>query len=135
MNKHETSRKLKVPLNKILKLKVYNTLGSHKLAKHGTLGIRFALWAPNAHSVSVVGNFNSWDSSQHIMKRNKKLNVWTLFIPNLMEDELYKYEITTYEGKKLLKSDPYAFYSELRPNTATKIINLKGYPRMMKSTI
>lgn len=127
MNKHKFPRKIKVDLSRLPQLKIYDILGSHKSSVKGVSGVRFTVWAPNASSVSVAGSFNNWDGSNHIMKRTKGLNVWTLFIPGLLEGDIYKYEITAADGRKFLKADPYAFYSELRPNTASKLIDLTGY--------
>jgi len=119
--------KLKVNLNKLLDLKNYNIFGSHVTTLHGTSGVRFTLWAPHAKAVHVVGDFNNWSGIQHIMKLNSKLNIWTIFIPNLKAQDIYKYEITTASGIKQVKSDPYAYYSELRPNTASIVTDLDSF--------
>ena len=88
----------------------------------------FAVWAPNALRVSVVGNFNHWDGRQHPLRVRGSTGVWEIFIPGLREGELYKFEIkgriTNYLG---LKSDPYGFYSELRPKTASIVYDLDRY--------
>jgi 1,4-alpha-glucan branching enzyme len=117
----------KLNLNQISKLKSYKIFGSHETTVKGVKGIRFILWAPNAKEIKIVGNFNNWSGNDHIMKSNSKLNLWSLFIPGLSAEDIYKYEITTLDGRKLLKADPYAFYSELRPDTASKISNLNNY--------
>lgn len=107
--------------------RAYNMLGAHLLTIQQVTGVRFAVWAPNALSVSVVGDFNSWDGSLHQMERIKQSGIWVLFIPGLEEGDLYKYKITTPEHKTLLKADPYAFFSEKRPNTASVVQGLAKY--------
>lgn len=105
----------------------YKMLGAHVVTINGVKGVRFAVWAPNALSVSVVGDFNQWDGSQAVMKRIKHSGIWGLFIPGLKEGFLYKYEIKTTTNEMILKADPYAFYSERRPNTASIIYQLDTY--------
>ncbi len=104
----------------------YLKLGAHRVKMNRIWGVHFALWAPNAISVKVVGDFNSWQGEEHEMAIEK--GIWCLFIPYLEEGELYKYEILTGAGERILKADPYAFYSELRPQTASIIYSLEGYP-------
>ncbi|MCA1032506.1 1,4-alpha-glucan branching enzyme [Bacillus timonensis] len=101
--------------------------GAHLLDDMNISGTRFCVWAPHAAKVSVVGNFNKWQGTHHKMKKVNNEGIWTLFIPELTEGELYKYEITTAGGRTLIKSDPYAFYSETRPNTASIIYHMDGY--------
>ncbi|MFL0269915.1 1,4-alpha-glucan branching protein GlgB [Candidatus Clostridium radicumherbarum] len=127
MKFNKSRRKLKVNLNKMPQLKIYNFFGSHITTLNGTPGVRFTLWAPHAKAVSVVGSFNNWCGMQHIMKLKKNLNIWTLFVPYIKANEIYKYEITTASGKKLLKADPYAYCSELRPNTASVVTDLASF--------
>ncbi|WP_010273703.1 1,4-alpha-glucan branching protein GlgB [Paenibacillus senegalensis] len=105
----------------------YRLLGAHLAEVDDLHGVQFAVWAPNARSVKVVGDFNGWEGSQHVMQRSSELGVWSLFIPGLEQGTLYKYEIETPQGEKQLKADPYAFYSELRPNTASIVWSLDGY--------
>ncbi|RSL30592.1 1,4-alpha-glucan branching protein GlgB [Salibacterium salarium] len=105
----------------------YQLLGSHKDTQHGIPGIRFAVWAPNAKQVSVVGMFNNWDGRQHPMKKWNKEGIWYAFIPGLETGMMYKYEILTAHGHLSLKSDPYAFSSEQRPHTASIIYPLDHY--------
>lgn len=93
----------------------------------GRNGVRFCLWAPHAKLVSVVGDFNNWDGSGHIMKYHEGHGVWSIFIPELLQDAVYKYEITTARGEKILKADPYGFYAELRPKSASKVHDLNSY--------
>lgn len=101
----------------------YELLGSH-LVKGGVL---FRTWAPNAKKVAVVGDFNGWDRNKHQMSLINNEGVWEIFIPDVEEFASYKYAIKTKSNRYVLKSDPYAFHSELRPNTASKVYNLKGY--------
>lgn len=105
----------------------YAMLGAHLVEENGQAGVRFAVWAPNAERVSVVGDFNSWNGDAHPMKRQPASGIWALFIPGLGEGTIYKYEIRTYSGQLILKADPYAFYAEVKPRTASKVVNLKGY--------
>lgn len=105
----------------------YLKFGAHQVKLNGVTGVHFALWAPNAFTVRVVGNFNHWQGNRHEMLRREG-GVWTLFIPGLGEGELYKYEIVTPGGETYLKADPYAFYGEQRPDTASIVYSLSGYP-------
>jgi 1,4-alpha-glucan branching enzyme len=120
-------KKIRVNLSKIHKFRSYDIFGSHETIIAGVKGVRFALWAPNAVEVTIAGSFNNWSGDLHKMKKNKKLGIWTFFIEGLKAGDIYKYEIVTPAGKKILKSDPYAFYSELRPNTASKVTVLHNY--------
>ncbi|MFY9295270.1 MAG: 1,4-alpha-glucan branching protein GlgB [Caldicoprobacterales bacterium] len=104
----------------------YLKFGAHRIRLNDTWGVHFALWAPNASQVRIVGDFNSWEGHRHIMEYRKG-EVWELFIPNLDVGEIYKYEIITSKGDNVLKADPFAFYSELRPNTASIVYSLDGY--------
>ncbi|AQX53397.1 1,4-alpha-glucan branching enzyme [Priestia flexa] len=105
----------------------YKLFGAHKLTINSTEGVRFSVWAPNASAVSIVGDFNEWNGLNHRLERLNSEGIWTIFIPYLEENMIYKYEITTRDGTKLLKADPYAFHSEVRPHTASKIYYLEGY--------
>ena len=99
--------------------RAYDTLGSHPLEIEGVSGVLFAVWAPNAERVSVVGNFNRWDGRVHPMFVHGTSGVWELFIPSVSPDSLYKYEIRNRDsGEILLKTDPYATWYELRPANA-----------------
>lgn len=106
---------------------IYKKLGAHRMIINNISGVYFAVWAPNAKRVSVVGNFNNWDGRRHPMRVLGGAGVWELFIPGLQEGELYKYEIKTKEGTVLVKSDPYGYFSEVRPKTASIVCNLEGY--------
>ncbi|KUO50436.1 MAG: glycogen-branching enzyme [Desulfitibacter sp. BRH_c19] len=105
----------------------YCSFGAHLYFQNGIPGVKFTVWAPNAREVRVVGDFNGWYGNNHVMETEYGSGVWTIFIPGITHGALYKYEIHTYMGEILLKSDPYAFYSEYRPNTASKVYSLDGY--------
>ena len=93
----------------------YTFMGGHLVAENGVQGARFAVWAPNAQRVSVVGDFNNWDGRRHPMEKMPQSGIWALFVPGLEEGDLYKYEILTKEGHLLLKADPFAFWAEKSP--------------------
>lgn len=105
----------------------YKLLGAHVLSETDFQGVRFAVWAPHAKQVSVVGNFNNWNGYQNQMERIEHSGIWILFVPELSEGANYKYEVTGPDGHKELKADPYAFYTELRPDTASVIYELNNY--------
>jgi len=91
-------------------------------------GINFAVWAPNAQRVSVIGPFNDWDNRTHAMQRRAESGIWEIFIPNLPQGAEYKYSIRSTElGYEIDKADPYAFYADLRPNTSSRVWQLEGY--------
>lgn len=103
---------------------IYKKLGSHFSEENGKKGVFFAVWAPNAVQVYVIGTFNGWNETANPMQLQKKSGIFTTFIEGLCEGELYKYLIITPEGKKLYKADPFANYSEMRPGTASCITDL-----------
>jgi len=105
----------------------YQFMGAHISKEKGVSGVRFTLWAPNAQEVRVVGDFNEWQGQSHIMRRVPKSGIWILFIPKLTAGVIYKYEIHTTSGQRLLKADPYAFYAQLRPDTASVVCDLHTY--------
>lgn len=90
-------------------------------------GISFGVWAPNAQRVSVVGDFNSWDGRRHVMRSLGNSGIWEIFVPGLQTGQNYKFEVKLKNGALLEKCDPYAFYAEVRPKTASKIYDLSGY--------
>jgi 1,4-alpha-glucan branching enzyme len=102
----------------------YEKLGAHLLEHDGVAGVNFAVWAPNARRVSVVGSFNQWDGRRHPMRRRSASGIWELFLPGAASGDLYKFEIKTQAGELLRKADPYAFSAELRPDTASKVAAL-----------
>lgn len=106
---------------------IYNKLGAHPMTLQGVKGVLFAVWAPNAMRVSVVGDFNQWDGRRHLMRNLNNSGIFELFIPDLLEGEIYKFELKVKGGLVILKSDPYANYAELRPNNASKIWDLSNY--------
>jgi len=107
----------------------YEKLGAHLVESDGQRGTRFAVWAPNAERVSVIGDFNGWDASRHPMSlRHAEAGIWECFIPGIGQGALYKYAVTSkVEGHRGEKSDPYAFFSEVRPRTASIVWDLGGY--------
>ena len=107
--------------------KTYEFMGAHKVKRGGTEGYIFRVWAPHAVSVSVVGDFNGWNDEADRMEKLIDDETFELFIPGLKEYDVYKYSITTRDGRKLLKADPYAFHAETPPATASKLYDLDGY--------
>ncbi len=106
----------------------YRMLGAQSVQNAGIAGIRFAVWAPNAERVSVVGDFNRWDGRTHPMKVHHASGVWELFIPQLPPDSLYKFEIRNrHSGEILIKTDPYANRYEMRPGTAALTSAISNY--------
>ncbi len=106
---------------------IYEKLGAHPMTIRGTEGTYFAVWAPNAARVSVVGDFNLWDGRRHPMCKLKESGIFELFIPGVKAGETYKYEIKTKSRLPMLKADPYANGAELRPNTASVVRDLTGF--------
>ena len=104
--------------------RIYEKLGAHVTTHEGSCGVSFAVWAPNAKSVSVVGNFNEWNGTRHPMRLRGTSGVWELFIPGLREGELYEYEVKS--GRRtFLKADPYAFAMEVPPETSSIVFKSK----------
>jgi 1,4-alpha-glucan branching enzyme len=106
---------------------IYYKLGAHPGELDGLRGTRFAVWAPNAERVSVVGPFNFWDGRKHAMQVRGGSGIWELFIPDLGPGTLYKYEIRTRAGQAVLKADPYGFAMELRPGNSSIVASLDGH--------
>jgi 1,4-alpha-glucan branching enzyme len=106
----------------------YERLGAHRRQCLDREGVCFTVWAPNAYRVSVVGNFNHWDGRQHPMRCHPGIGVWEIFIPDLSLGEPYKFEILTKNGVLLpLRTDPYGFQFEVRPNTAAIVSDISGF--------
>ncbi|MFE8703291.1 1,4-alpha-glucan branching enzyme [Cytobacillus sp. FJAT-54145] len=105
----------------------YDLFGAHIITLDGVIGTRFCVWAPNAVSVTLIGDFNDWNGEGYSFKKVNKEGVWTLIVNGDMQGSIYKYEIDTLNGEKLVKADPFAFYSEVRPNTASVVYSLEGY--------
>lgn len=106
---------------------IYEKMGANPMTINGVEGVLFAVWAPNAVSVSVVGDFNLWDGRRDLMRRLGDSGVFELFVPALKEGEIYKYEIHNKGGSIVLKSDPYGHYAELRPHTASIVWDNEKY--------
>lgn len=124
---YELSRKALTDFTKGINYKVYDLLGSHVCEVNGVLGTRFAVWAPNAVRVSVVGDFNNWDGRIHQMRKDYESGVFDLFIPGVYKGAIYKYEIKFKGGLTGLKSDPYAYEWELRPANATVVSDISDF--------
>ncbi|MGL5078448.1 MAG: GlgB N-terminal domain-containing protein, partial [Waterburya sp.] len=106
--------------------RIYEKLGAHPTKLDGVTGVYFALWAPNARNVSLLGDFNSWDGRKHQMRKGSS-GIWELFIPELTAGTAYKYEVKNWDGHIYEKSDPYGFQQEVRPKTASIVANLDTY--------
>ncbi|MCH5252092.1 MAG: 1,4-alpha-glucan branching protein GlgB [Lachnospiraceae bacterium] len=106
---------------------IYEKLGAHPMTIQGVSGTYFAVWAPNARAVSVVGDFNQWDNRLHPMKKLADAGIYELFIPGVGCGELYKYEILGNTGKRVMKADPFGNYAEKRPHTASIVWDLERY--------
>jgi 1,4-alpha-glucan branching enzyme len=100
---------------------LYEKLGAHVREIDGVHGVAFAVWAPSARSISVVGDFNSWDGRLHPMRSLGPTGIWELFVPDVSEGSRYKYEIRAQDGSLLLRADPYAFAAEVPPQTASVV--------------
>jgi len=108
-------------------LRLWEALGAHPVEHEGVRGVRFAVWAPNARRVSVVGDFNAWDGRRHVMRARGATGVWEIFAPGVGEGARYKYEIRGRDGATLpLKADPVGFGSEHPPSTASIVRDLSG---------
>lgn len=106
----------------------YDKFGAHPRSIDGVAGVHFAVWAPNAQRVSVIGPFNEWDTRAHPMQRRGEVGVWEIFIPNLPIGMVYKYNILSqFMGYAVDKSDPYGFFAEVRPHTGSRIWDLEQY--------
>lgn len=106
--------------------RIYEKLGAHLMEVNGVKGVYFAVWAPSARNVSILGDFNLWDGRKHQMRKGVS-GIWELFIPELGVGERYKYEIKNWEGHPYEKSDPFGFYQEVRPKTASIVADLDSY--------
>jgi 1,4-alpha-glucan branching enzyme len=106
---------------------IYYKLGAHPTVLDGLDGTRFAVWAPNAERVSIVGPFNLWDGRRHAMQGRALSGIWELFIPGVGPGTAYKYEVRTRSGRTFLKADPYGFAMQLRPDNCSIVASLEGY--------
>lgn len=105
---------------------IYKKMGAHEVTKNGKRGVYFAVWAPHAVNVSVIGEFNDWDETKDKMKRGEPLGIYTCFVPEAKKGDLYKFCIETQAGEKIYKADPFANYAELRPGTASRITDISN---------
>ena len=105
---------------------IYKKLGAHLVQDGKQKGVYFAVWAPHAQAVSVVGEFNEWDTEANPMKREEPLGIYTRFLTSAKKGDLYKYCIETYSGEQIFKADPYANYAELRPGTASRVTDIEN---------
>ncbi len=106
---------------------LYDKMGAHPLEIDGVTGVAFAVWAPNAKRVSLIGDFNNWDGRVYPMRSMGASGIWELFVPGLDQGGLYKYEIKTNSDELRIKTDPFAFSMELRPGSASVVWNLNNY--------
>ena len=106
---------------------IYEKMGAHEAEIDGQKGVYFAVWAPNAKYVNVIGSFNNWDIFQDNMERISEGGIFALFIPGAKIGDMYKYVITTSDDRKLYKADPYGNYSQLRPDNASIVTDLSGF--------
>jgi len=108
--------------------RIWEKLGSHPVTVNGVVGYNFAVWAPNARRVSIVGDFNAWDGRRHPMRKHEGLGIWELFIPGLHTWQNYKYELLPSSGDiYLLKVDPFAFHVEVPPKTAARLYDVTDF--------
>ncbi len=114
--------------------RLWEKLGAQRICHEGVAGVAFAIWAPHADRVAVVGDFNGWDGRRHGMRKRIDSGIWEIFIPDLTVGERYKYELTGPRGERLpLKADPFGFGSEMRPGTASVVEALDELPRFERA--
>lgn len=106
---------------------LYNKLGAHPMTVDEEEGVYFAVWAPNAAAVSIVGDFNEWDENATSMERLEPLGIYQIFLTGIKVGDIYKYCVTAQDGKKTLKADPYGFQAELRPNNASVVADISDF--------
>ena len=106
---------------------LYNKLGAHPMTVDEEEGVYFAVWAPNAAAVSIVGDFNEWDENATPMERLDPLGIYQIFLTGIKVGDIYKYCVTAQDGKKTLKADPYGFQAELRPNNASVVADISDF--------
>lgn len=106
---------------------LYNKLGAHPMTVDEEKGVYFAVWAPNAAAVSIVGDFNEWDENATPMERLEPLGIYQVFLTGIKVGDIYKYCVTAQDGKKTLKADPYGFQAELRPNNASVVADISDF--------
>ena len=106
---------------------IYKKLGAHLTTRNRKKGVYFAVWAPNAQAVSVVGDFNEWEDSADPMEKVGPIGVWEVFVPGAKLGDLYKFCIRTMDGREIYKADPYANWSEMRPGTASRVADITKF--------
>ena len=106
---------------------IYEKLGAHLTEINGHAGVSFAVWAPSAQRVSVVGDFNSWDGRTHQMRKRIEAGIWEIFVPGVAESAHYKYELRSCFGNVVLKSDPFSFFGQHGVQTASLVFNLDRF--------
>ena len=106
---------------------IYKKLGAHLVSDGDVEGVYFAVWAPNAKEVSVVGDFNCWNASANLLTCQNSVGIYTGFIQNVREYDLYKFCITSKEGEQILKTDPFGNYAEVRPGNASKVVDISDF--------
>ena len=106
---------------------IYKKMGAHPMTLDGHKGVYFAVWAPNAKGVSVIGEFNDWEEDADPMTKVGEIGVFECFVPDAQVGQLYKFYITTQDGEGLYKSDPYGNWAELRPGTASRIADISNF--------
>jgi 1,4-alpha-glucan branching enzyme len=107
--------------------KIYERLGAHVRQVNGVTGVNFAVWAPNAKAISLVGDFNDWEGNKNPMRKLVPSGIWEIFIPEMEVGAIYKFRVTDCHGQQIEKADPYGFYSELPPRTASVVADLDSY--------
>lgn len=113
--------------NRGVHYQIYDVMGAKEHLHQGVKGVKFVVWAPSAMRLSLVGDFNFWDGRVNPMRSMGSSGVWELFVPGLASGERYKFEIKTQQGEILIKADPYALSSELRPLTASVVADIANY--------
>ena len=106
---------------------IFRKMGAHKAVQKKQEGVYFAVWAPHAARVSVVGEFNAWDFGANEMHRQEPLGIYTCFVPGAQEGDLYKFCIETQTGERIFKADPFANYAERRPGTASRVTDISNF--------
>ena len=106
---------------------IYEKMGAHLAEEDGKAGTYFSVWAPNARSVSVVGDFNNWDRSAHPMQPVQQSGIWDIFVPGVKAGDLYKFAVETSQGYTVLKADPYGNQSQLRPDNASVVADIRHF--------
>lgn len=106
---------------------IYKKLGAHPTTQDRKKGVYFAVWAPNAVKVSVIGDFNQWEIEANPMKKTGPIGVWEVFVPKVKVGDLYKFYIKAQDGRGLYKADPYATWSEMRPGNASRVADITGF--------